>query len=160
MARLNFVRFPNPALCMAAICGLMIGCVPVDDTESGSLSVTAGTYIIDGTYHSAQTTHEEWQLGSDGSLAIRHFTWDASSESGCYDRQSTSNTWSDTIQGDSTGTITFVFSGNGTYRSSCDSSWRDTTMSAKGTYTYALRSDTLGFRFYDSTSTWRVMQRM
>ena len=146
---------------MAALCASFLGCTPMDDEgSSSSLNVIAGTYIIDGAYHTTQQTHEEWQLSVDGTLTIRHYQWNSTRELGCYDKESSSNTWSDTSVTDTTGTLTLTFTGRAYYRASCDSSWRDTTSEYTGKHIYSVRADSLGFFFYDSTSTWRVMQRM
>ena len=144
---------------MGVLCGCTASSVDSSD-DSSTLNVQAGTYIIDGTYGSTQRTHEEWDLGLDSTVVIRHFLWNSTSESGCYDVYTYSGTWSDSSLTDTTGRIIFHFSGHAYARSSCDSAWRDTTSVYSGKHTYSTRADSLGFDMEDSTSTWHTMMRM
>lgn len=141
--------------CLLALVVLTGACTPLDPDSEG-VSVTTGTYVLDGGAAWGTTTREEWTFAASGSLTVSHFTWDASSQSGCYDSRSTANTWS--LSEDR---LVLAWSGTASVRPACDSAWRTTTTTRTGTTSLKLRSDTLGFGWYDSTAgTWHRMRRI
>jgi len=140
---------------LLALLALTGACTPLDP-DSESVSITTGTYVLDGGSAWGTATREEWTFAASGSLTVSHFTWDASSQSGCYDSRSTGSTWN--LSDDR---LVLAWSGTASVRPACDSAWRSTTTPRTGTSSLKLRADTLGFDWYDSTAaTWHVMRRL